>query len=102
MAVVCDFVVGGAVCHDANYRRCLQEFSPHNYEPNYNLALLANKSGHYQVRHVTVMCVQSSRAVAAGCIPQRGKGPGAVSAAHGVSGAARNAQEEARAVRRAQ
>ena len=28
----------------------LQDFAPHNYEPCYNIALLANKAGQYQVR----------------------------------------------------
>ena len=27
-----------------------QEFAPHNYEPSYNIALLANKAGQYQVQ----------------------------------------------------
>jgi hypothetical protein len=27
----------------------LQEYAPHNYEPFYNIALLANKAGQYQV-----------------------------------------------------
>jgi hypothetical protein len=27
----------------------LQSFAPHNYEPFYNIALIANKAGQYQV-----------------------------------------------------
>jgi hypothetical protein len=30
--------------------QCVQEFAPHNFEPSYNIALLANKAGQYQVR----------------------------------------------------
>jgi hypothetical protein len=28
---------------------CVQEFAPHNFEPSYNIALLAYKAGQYQV-----------------------------------------------------